>query len=76
MLQNATDLPNKVAYSVEELAKAMSLSKVYLRKEIADGNLKAKKVGRRLLILPAYIDEYLDKFDFAGKTNNDDDDEE
>jgi excisionase family DNA binding protein len=69
MLQNVTDSQNKIAYSVDELAEATSLSKVYLRKQIADGKLKAKKVGRRLLILQSQVDEYLNKFADAEPKN-------
>ena len=58
MLQKTTETQTKLSYSVEELAEATSLSKAYLRNEIRDGKLKAKRVGRRVLILIKDIDAY------------------
>jgi excisionase family DNA binding protein len=50
----------KIAYSVEELSKLISLSKGFIRKEIKAGNLKAKNFGRRILILNEDLKTYLD----------------
>jgi hypothetical protein len=54
----------KVAYSIDQLSDQTSLSKAFLRNEIRLGRLKAKLVGRRVLVLAADADEYL-------KTQND-----
>ncbi len=53
----------KVAYSVKEAAKETSLSPCYVRILIRDGDLKAKKAGRRLIILDADLREYLGKLE-------------
>jgi len=50
---------DKIAYSVEEISEQTSLSKAFLRNEIRAGHLKAKLVGRRVLILDADLQNYL-----------------
>lgn len=61
MLVNTLE-PDKLAYSIEELSGATSLSKAFLRNEIRSGNLKSKKIGRRVLILKKFVDEWLNTF--------------
>jgi excisionase family DNA binding protein len=51
----------KMAYSVEEVAEQTTLSKSHLRNEIRDGKLKARKIGRRVLILNEDLQAYLKK---------------
>jgi excisionase family DNA binding protein len=51
--------PHKIAYSVEELSNTTSLSKAYLRNEIRAGRLKARRFGRRVLILAEEVEHYL-----------------
>ena len=58
MLRNATNSVGKVAYSVEELSLATSLSKAYIRNQIREGKLVAKKVGKRVLVMRADADAY------------------
>lgn len=55
---NTTVTP-KFAYSVEEISAMTSLSKAYLRNEIRAKTLKAKSVGRRVLILDADLQSWL-----------------
>lgn len=50
---------NKLAYSVEEVAKMTTLSKAFLRLEIKRGSLKAKNFGRRVLVMPEDLQKYL-----------------
>jgi excisionase family DNA binding protein len=69
MLRTVTTT-QKLAYSVEELAEATSLSKAHLRNEIHAGNLKAKKVGRRILILEKDALDYFDGFESAERKEN------
>lgn len=69
MLRNVTTT-QKLAYSVEELAEATSLSKAHLRNEIYAGKLKAKKVGRRILILEKDALDYFNRFESAEKKEN------
>lgn len=45
MLETVTETPNKLAYSVDEIAAMTSLSKSYLRNEIRAKKLPAKKSG-------------------------------
>ncbi len=51
----------KLAYSVEEVSEATTLSKSYVRNEIAAGNLKVKRFGRRVLILNRDLKNYLNE---------------
>ncbi len=46
-----TITPNKLSFSLDELAFLSSLSKEFLRKEIRAGNLIAKKFGARILVM-------------------------
>jgi excisionase family DNA binding protein len=48
----------KTAYSVEEAAEILGLSKAFLRNEIRDGNLKIQRFGRRVLILSQDFQNY------------------
>ena len=60
----------KIAYSVDELSDRTSLSKPFLRNEIRSGRLKAKKVGRRVLVMNQDLDEYLSNLGSAEKVGN------
>lgn len=48
----------KEAFSVEELAAMTSLSQKFLRTEIKNGSLKAKRFGARVLILATEWERY------------------
>jgi excisionase family DNA binding protein len=61
------DANNKAAFSVEEVAKQTSLSKPFLRLEIRRGRLKAKRFGRRVLILKDDLEAYLENGSNGGK---------
>lgn len=52
---------SKKAFSVKEAAQETTLSVPYIRNEIRDGNLKAKRAGRRVLILSGDLQDYLNK---------------
>ncbi len=67
MLENVTKNQKKVAYSVEEAAIQTSLSKSFIRNEIRDGNLKTRRIGRRVLILNEDLEAYLKKDDKENK---------
>jgi excisionase family DNA binding protein len=41
----------KIAFSIEQISEMTTLSKGFLRKEIHEGRLKARRFGRRVLIL-------------------------
>ncbi len=57
MIGTMADTSNRLAFSVEECAALTSISKAMLRKEIKAGRLKAKRAGRRVLIMK---DDFLD----------------
>lgn len=57
------NITNKLAYSVEDVSNQTTLSKAYLRNEIRDGNLKAQRFGRRVLILHEDLENYLKQGD-------------
>lgn len=66
MLEAVTERQDKLAYSVEEISEATTLSKAFLRNEIRAGNLKVKRCGRRVLILKDDFMNYLNE----GETND------
>lgn len=49
----------RIAYSVEQIAYETSLSKTFIRSQIRDGKLKARKIGKRLLVLSQDLQNYL-----------------
>ena len=51
--------PVKLALSVAEAAKACGLSERMLRSYIARGELKVVRAGRRTLIRPERLDQFL-----------------
>ncbi len=54
-------ITQKQAYSVEEIAEMTTLSKSFLRNEIREKKLVAKKFGRRVLVLERDLKHYLNK---------------
>jgi hypothetical protein len=55
----------RIAYSLQELEDATSLSRRFLRLEIAKGRLHAIKIGARVLVLASELEAYL----LAGRTD-------
>lgn len=49
----------RLAWRIEEIARETGLSIQFLRKEIRNENLKAKKKGRCVLVLDADLRQYL-----------------
>lgn len=49
----------KLAYSVEEVAQATTLSPISVRRLIALGTLRAVRVGRRVLVLAQDVQQLL-----------------
>ena len=60
MIGIATKVEEKLAYSVEEIAKLTTLSKPFLRNEIRAGRLKINRFGRRVLVLDKNLKDYLE----------------
>lgn len=50
----------KKAHSVAEAAKQFDASIPFVRNEIRSGNLKAKKIGRKVIILDSDLQNYLE----------------
>lgn len=48
------------AISVREAAESLSISKSQVHNLIRDGRLRASRLGRRVLVSPAAVDELLD----------------
>lgn len=59
MITDVTNTNKKMAYSVNEVSELTSLSKSFLRNEIRAGNLKARKISRRVLVLNEDLQAYL-----------------
>ncbi|NKY99144.1 helix-turn-helix domain-containing protein [Nocardiopsis alborubida] len=51
----------KVAYSVEEAAQALSLGQTTVKKLIATGRLPSVRVGRRRLIPRSALEDYVNQ---------------
>lgn len=56
-----------LAVSIADAARMLSVSHSTLKREIARGNLKACRVGRRIVIRVTEIDAYLDRSEKAEK---------
>jgi hypothetical protein len=52
-------LGDKIAYSINELTQILPLGRTSIYAEIAKGNLVAKKIGRRTLILSGDLERFL-----------------
>jgi excisionase family DNA binding protein len=61
MILTTADDSKKLAYSIDEIHEETSLSVPYIRKEIKEGKLKARRFGRRLLVLDADLRSYLER---------------
>ncbi len=57
---NTIQQTNKKTYSVKAAAQAFDASVPFVRNEIRDGNLRAKKIGRKVVILDTDLQNYLE----------------
>jgi excisionase family DNA binding protein len=55
-----SDQVNRLAYSVDDAAEALSISRRMLYRELAAGRLRFAKAGRRTLISTAAIHDWLE----------------
>jgi excisionase family DNA binding protein len=62
---------SRVAWSLAEISKATNLSVSFLRYEIERGFLKARKFGRRVLVLDTDLQEYMQSGSDGGKQVDD-----
>jgi excisionase family DNA binding protein len=61
-----TKTEQKLAWSINELAALLGLSRTAICGEIDRGHLRARKVGRRVVILKADAEAYLANLPRAG----------
>lgn len=59
MCQRTSITPTRLAWSIAETSSTTGLSTGFIRKEIKGGRLRARRAGRRLLILDRDLREYL-----------------
>ena len=62
------ELPPKFAFSIKEICQASGVGRTKIYEAIGSGQLIAKKVGRRTIILPKHFEAYLESLpeaDFA-----------
>jgi excisionase family DNA binding protein len=68
-------VPNKLAFSISELAELASVGRSFIYEEIKSGRLKLKKAGRRSLILcdeaKAWLEAMPNSATKAKKTSSD-----
>lgn len=57
---NVVEQTIKKAHSVKAAAQQFDASVPFVRNEIRDGNLKAKKIGRKVVILDSDLQMYLE----------------
>ncbi len=57
---NTTEQFTKKAHSVKAAAQQFDASVPFVRNEIRVGNLRAKKIGRKVVILDVELQEYLE----------------
>jgi hypothetical protein len=58
----------RIGYSIRELSEMSGLSEGFWKKRIKDGDVKAKKFGRRTLVLAKEFNRYLTSLKTAGET--------
>jgi len=59
--QRSLEVQRRIAFSVREVASQTGLSVPFVRLEIKRGNLRASKVGRRVIVLVTAMDEWLNE---------------
>jgi excisionase family DNA binding protein len=52
--------PIRLAYSFAELARMLPVTSAFLRREVARGRLRATRLGRRVVVLSADLNQYLE----------------
>ncbi len=58
--QNLRNVTNeRLAWSVPEICASLPLSQGFIRKEIKSGALKARRIGRRVIVLDQDLRTYL-----------------
>ena len=59
--QASPEVQRRIAFSVKEVAQQTGLSQPFVRLEIKRGNLRASRVGRRVVVLVTAMDEWLNQ---------------
>jgi excisionase family DNA binding protein len=55
-----TKLPERLAYSAEEAADALSISRMQVYRLVRSGELRSRRCGSRILIPRRALEEYLE----------------
>jgi excisionase family DNA binding protein len=55
----ATEIPDKLAYSIKDVSRLADVSRSMLYREISEGKLRAVKRGHRTLILAADLRDWI-----------------
>jgi excisionase family DNA binding protein len=58
-VMNSEILGGRMAFRISEAAVLIGVSTAFLRLEIARGNLKATRLGRRIVLTRAELERYL-----------------
>ncbi len=58
--QASPEVQKRIAFSVREVALQTGLSVPFVRLEIKRGNLRASKIGRRVIVLATAMYEWLE----------------
>jgi excisionase family DNA binding protein len=58
-MQNENNSTPKLGWTLEELARSLSVSVPFLRLEIKRGRLRAAHLGRRIVVLDSEVRRYL-----------------
>ncbi len=59
LLVGSQDAPPKLTFSVDEAAAAIGISSRLMRTLIARGELRAVRIGRRVLVSSATLEEFV-----------------
>ncbi len=52
--------PKKIAYTVQEVASRLSVCKATIYRGVADGSILSRRVGAKILIPAAWIDNFFE----------------
>jgi len=63
-------MPTETLLSLEDVAKALGVSKRTVTRQVDAGKLRAVKVGRSMKFKQEAIDEYLKKQEVSGTQNS------
>ncbi len=63
-----TQSPPKLGWTLDELARSLSVSVPFIRLEVKRGRLKAAHLGRRVVVLDTEVRRYLAQASESGRS--------